>query len=149
MIRSQFHTCQVKTKWKHVHVCVGEKEKGRGVLEGLFPDVCDRGRPPWTSLDPGRFEGITGTLLWLSDNYRFRATSEGPNHFCMEKKKKKKKTKRECGKSRKWCLTQTHLSMASHKAKRLILLCGCFGGTDIQRNIKHGNIKQHKAAGNE
>lgn len=39
------------------------------------------------SLDPGRFERIAGTLLWLLDNYRFRPTSEGQITSAWEKKK--------------------------------------------------------------
>lgn len=45
------------------------------------------------SLDPGWFKGITGTLLWLLDNYRFRPTSEGQITSAW----KKMKEKRECG----------------------------------------------------
>lgn len=75
MISSKLYTCKVSTKVKTcVCVCGWKKERGDGVL---LPDVCDRGRPPWMSLDPVWFKGITGTLLWLLDNYRFRPTSEG------------------------------------------------------------------------
>lgn len=49
------------------------------------------------SWDPGQFEGITGTLFWLFDNYMFRPTSEGQITSAWEKKKEK----RECGKNRK------------------------------------------------
>lgn len=43
------------------------------------------------------FEGITGTLLCLFDNYRFRPTSEG--QIASAWKKKKAQEKRECGKT--------------------------------------------------
>ena len=101
--------------------CVWRRDRGRP--GGALPDECDRGRPPCTSLDPGRFKGITGTLLWLLDNYRFRPNVWGPNHFCMEKKPRVRW-------NWKWCFTQALVSTALHEAKRLNVLC--FAATDIQ-----------------
>ena len=40
------------------------------------------------SLDPGQSAGITGTLLWLLDNYMFRPTSEGKITSAWKKRRR-------------------------------------------------------------
>lgn len=83
------------------------------------------------SLDRGWFEGITGTLHWQKDNCWFGITSEEENHILVEKMK----TKRESGKTEKWCLK---LALASHRAMRLYLAAGIqeeTGKYEIRRMI--------------
>lgn len=65
----------------------GWKREG-GSSGGAMPDVCDRGRPPWISLDPGWWRNYRDTALRLFDNYRFRPTSEGEITSAWKKRKR-------------------------------------------------------------